>query len=327
MSYTALRMSSTAPQTTVADHPMATILSMLADAVGGLPQGVPPRWRSGIRAALPPHAGQVMEPLFDANAGCFPDCLAAGSALRARTAEEQFQALAATPTALLAEQLEADFNGAVPALWRPVLRQPERWLSRYVGTLRTVWNQFEPVWRRAAPLIERETERIGVAAVRGAIDTLLGGIGPRCRYADGTLYVDDHLPVAFEQGDRPLVLVPLLSGRYASVFSFDMPDVVWFGYPLPGLERLWDGQPVRASTKDALALLLGTVRASILRSAPAGATMAAVAAAAGCSAATASYHCAKLEDGGLIVRRRQGNEVRIQRTARGDALLDLLDTP
>jgi DNA-binding MarR family transcriptional regulator len=39
---------------------------------------------------------------------------------------------------------------------------------------------------------------------------------------------------------------------------------------------------------------------------------------------TATYHCTQLASAGLVVRRRVGREVRIHRTPRGDALVDLL---
>ena len=53
------------------------------------------------------------------------------------------------------------------------------------------------------------------------------------------------------------------------MFTFDRPDLGRVGYPLPGLDLLWSGGTVPAGGAgcDALALIVGPVRASILRTA------------------------------------------------------------
>jgi hypothetical protein len=322
--FTQLRMSVRGTPTTLATHPMATVLSLLADAVGGLPQGLPPPWRSAVRAAVPVNAQDVLRPMFPGGTCIVPDCLAAAGALLAGTAQEQFEYIADASPAVLAEQLAADFGGAVPAVWEPVLRAPERWIGRYVEVLRALWTDFQPVWQRAGALIDRETERVGAAVLRGALELVLTRVSPRCRYADGVLYVQDTLASAYVQQERPLVLVPTISGADASVFSFDRPDLVWIGYPLPGLGRLWANAPSPPPAEDALTLLLGAARAAILRYAAAGTTMGTIATVAGCSRATATYHCAQLEASGLVLRQRDGSQVRVRRTVRGDELIDLL---
>ena len=264
--FTELRMAPGPLQTTVASHPMGTMLSLAADAIGGRSQGLPPHWRSAVRAALPASGGDVLGPLFHPGSASFPDCLAAHGPLGGGRAEDELGRLAATEPALLVEQLEAEFSGTVPAHWMPAVRAPRQWLHTYVAVFRALWTSFQPIWRMARPLLDREADRVGAAVVRGVLDLLLAQVSPRCRYEDGVLYVSDRQPAVFEQGSRPLVLAPLISGSSASVFSFDLPDVVWIGYPLPGIRQLWTGEGGAPVPDDALRLLLGPVRAAILRS-------------------------------------------------------------
>ena len=91
---------------------------------------------------------------------------------------------------------------------------------------------------------------------------------------------------------------------------------------MPGLERLGAG-PVPAAT-DSLSLLLGPIRAAILRALDCPNSMGGLAEHLDAGPSTATYHCIQLASAGLVVRQRLGREVRIQRTPRGDALVDLL---
>jgi DNA-binding MarR family transcriptional regulator len=98
---------------------------------------------------------------------------------------------------------------------------------------------------------------------------------------------------------------------------------VWIGYPLPGVGRLWDDAPQRPAA-DRLAVVLGSLRATILRSAGRPLTMSELAAVLCCSPANATHHCRPLVEAGLLERRRHGKNVLIIRTETGDAFTDLL---
>jgi hypothetical protein len=322
---TQLRLSSTPAVTTLAAHPMATLLSLLADGVGIRPQGLPPQWRAAVRSALPAGAHQLVEPMFHPASASFPDSLAAATGAGfGRPAEEQIEWVADTAAKTLLAELEADHHGQIPPLWRPVAAAPKQWIGRYVAMLRSLWAEFRPVWRQAEPWLQREAERVGSAVVTGTLPTVLSRLNPRFRYADGVLYLPDLQPAMFTQDNRPLTLVPLVSGLSASVFNAESADRVWIGYPLPGLGRLWSDEPAPPKPGDPLLPLLGAARASILRGLVHPEPMSGVARLAGCSPATATYHCQQLEAAGLVSRQRVGNQVQVRRTTRGDALVDLL---
>lgn len=324
MSATQLRLSSVAVPTSLVAHPMATLLSLLADGVGIRPQGMPPQWRQTVRSWLPTGTRQLVAPMFHPASASFPDSLAAAGVGFGRPTEEQIECIADTAAETLLAELEADYHGQIPPQWRPVAAAPKRWLDRYVSVLRSLWAEFQPMWRRAEPWFQREAERIGSAVVTGALPTVLTRLNPRWRYVDGVLFLPDLQPTVFEQQGRPLALVPLVSGLSASVFNVESPDRIWIGYPLPGLGRLWSDEPAPPKPDDPLVLLLGTARAAILRGLLHPAPMSEVARLAGCSPATATYHCGQMEAAGLVTRQRIGNQVQVRRTTRGEALLDLL---
>lgn len=305
----------------VAPAPMASLISLVVDALGGPRQGIAPDWIRTIRRALPGDAARAVTPMFDRTRALLPACLTPlgidGSPVR-----EQLQRVADLTPDALAQGVEQLGPGDPPLPWRGALRRPRYWLNLYARVLNAAWQAYGPIWQQSTALRTREAERIGGAVVTGNFDVLLSGLSTRARYSDQTLYLSDRHPYRVELGDRPVVLVPLVSGTSASVFNLDEPDNVWLGYPVPGLQRLGVG-PVPSST-DSLSLLIGPIRAAILRALDRPTSMGRLADHLDAGPSTATYHCIQLASAGLVVRQRVGREVRIQRTPRGDALVDLL---
>ena len=159
----------------------------------------------------------------------------------------------------------------------------------------------------------------------GGLDVLFSGLSSRVRYADQTLYLSDRHPYRVELQDRPIVLVPLIR-LAASIFNLDEPERAWLGYPVPGLDRLGSASASAepSTADDTLTLLIGPIRAAILRALDRPNSMGGLADQVAAGASTATYHCIQLASAGLVLRRRVGREVHIQRTPRGDALVDLL---
>lgn len=330
--YTTLRLGPLADvQVLVRRHPGATMMSLLADVVGGRDQGVPGEWRRIVRESLPAGAPGLVRPLFAPSSSLVPDSLTLTSDLHDTGFEDALARLADLGTDVLLGELERDFGGRLPALWRPVVDRPAEFLAGYTSLLRALWTVFEPIWQRADGLLGRETEKIGTAVVSGTLDPILAGISPRARFAADTLLLPDPHPEAFELAGRRLVLVPIASGSGASAFSVDREDLVWIGYPLPGLGLL---SRVRgraavptesvAPGGDALSLVLGPVRAAILRHSGHGTSAGELADRVGVSPAGLSYHISQLVAAGLLRRDRQGRRVRLTRSERGAALMDLL---
>jgi hypothetical protein len=319
-----LRLGSPAElRPSVAVMPLATALSLVADAVAGRPQGVPPGWRQLVRGGLPADAAVVLAPLFRPGTSVLPDCLTPSVLVGDQDVDEHLDRVVAAAADRLDREVEQLYGPSPPAVWRAVLAGRARWVGRYALVLRAAWGAFRPVWRRAERLIDREIGRVGTAAVRGALDGVLTGLGQCWRYADGVLSVPDPEPTTIELAGRRLVLVPSVSGAGAALLG-DTPDLVWLGYPPPGLAALYQDADAVLSGPDLLDTVLGPLRARILRAAGPVPSMGQLAGVLNCPRATVTYHCTQLVRARLLERHRRGKQVHIRRTPRGEALLDLL---
>ncbi|MGI5484966.1 winged helix-turn-helix domain-containing protein [Streptomyces lavendofoliae] len=315
----------------VSRHPGATLFSVLKDVFGGHAHGVPALWRDTVRRALPPRAAAAVGPVLGSRACWIPDRLALLHDLGASDMRTLEGELAAADPALLAEEVAAFHSaGPTPSAWRPLLDDPVAFLAAYRHVVGAAAAAFAPLWRRADALIGREAERIGLAAVTGGLDGLLTGLDSEVRYADGTLELPHSCPSHLtDLGRRPLVLVPLASGYTASMYGADRDDAFWIGYAVPGLGRIAGRRDEKgeAAAPDALSLVLGPVRAQILRALPRRPTVSEVAHDVHVGVSTATYHCSQLETAGLLHRERHGRQVHLHPTERGTALTELLAAP
>lgn len=306
--------------------PVPTVVSLLCDALGGPRQGVAREWTRLVRAAVPATAVLALRPIVERSTVLLPDCLSPVG-VGDQAFPTQLERIADTPPEQLLRGVAELFDGVPPPAWQLAMARPRRWLGQYVTALAAAWRAYAPVWRHLTGSRARETGRVGIAAVSGGLDVLLADISPRARFDADTLYLPGRGPRHVPLADRRLLLVPLASGTTASVFSLDAPDRVWIGYPLPGLDRRPAGDLVDAGTAaryDALATVVGPVRAAMLRALRQPMTMGALARRLNARPSTVTYHSEQLASAGLVVRRRGGREVRIERTARGDAVVDLL---
>jgi DNA-binding transcriptional ArsR family regulator len=188
-----------------------------------------------------------------------------------------------------------------------------------------IWAVAAPRWQAAGPLLDREIRRVGTAAVRGGMAALLNSLHPGLSYRDGTFAFASPCDPCYtlgtvgSVGPRRLVLLPMIAGRRALLFSFERPDVCYIGYPLP------PHRPGAQATADsALATILGPVRAAILQALRQSLTVGDLAASVHCAPTTATYHLHQLAAAGLITRQKSGPSVWASRTARGNELVDLL---
>ncbi|WP_150477642.1 helix-turn-helix domain-containing protein [Streptomyces alboniger] len=312
----------------VSRHPGATLFSLLKDIFGGHSHGVPRLWRDAVRRVLPADAAAVVGPLLRSRACWIPDRLALVHDLDASDMNALLEELAGIDPALVAAEVAAFHSvGSTPPEWRTLLDQPVSFLAAYRSVASAAWHAFAPLWREADLLMGREAERVGVAAVTGGLDGLLAGLDADVRYRAGALQLPHPCPTHLaDLGGRPLVLVPLASGYTARMYSADRDDALWIAYPVPGLGRIAGrhGGAEQKTGTNALSLVLGPVRARILRHVPHRPAVGDLARQLHIGVSTVTYHCQQLEATGLLQRVRHGREVRLHPTERGTALTHLL---
>jgi hypothetical protein len=232
---------------------------------------------------------------------------------------EQIERMHDAPDELLLDDLRRIYGSALPRAWRPAAEHPRMWFDSLALATGHTFDAVAASWHAAAPAIDREIQRVGTALVRGGHDVLLNSLHPRLHYARGMLNFDIRLRRMVGLGGRRLVLVPMIGDSHAMLAGFELPGVAYIGYHVPGhtVSR-------RGGNGDALALLLGPLRARALRLLARPMSAGALASALDCAANTATYHCNHLEAARLVVRERRGQSVWISRTSRGHELVDLM---
>ena len=300
--------------------PQQSVIGLLYQAASGQSLGAPAGLLAAIRAELRPASRFAAQSFASRGPVLIPECSAPISPLVDSSVAEQADRLRETPAEELSDLLQAGYDGCrFPPCWEAAGNEPRRWLNSMADASLDTWTVIEPRWRAAGRLFDHEVRRVGIAAVRGGMAALLNSLHPRISYADGmvTFAFPDHRRVTL--GRRRLVLVPMIAGRDSVVASFERPDVCCIGYPVrqprPGTQTM---------ASNALAMILGPLRAAILRALRGPLTVGDLAAAVHCAPTTATYHLHQLAAAGMITRERRGPNVRVSRTARGDELVDLL---
>ncbi len=302
----------------VAVDPSATLLSVVADLLGGPPQRIPAHCRARLLPAELAGDRARAGWLFRSPLVTVPDCLSPAPNRGEVSGRGFLERTGGVDGDLLLAELEADLAGRpAPKVLGPVIDQPARFLAGFARVTAHAWGFVEESWRRRRRRLSREVERIGTAAVTGTLGAGLSLLGPRIKQVGGSLLLPDPRGETIDLAGRTLILVPLISGGSASLLNVDQDDHVWIGYSLR------DCGPTDCPESPA-DLVLGAARAQILRSADGYLTMSEVAALIGSTGGSATYHCKQLESAGLISRHRVGGSVRVHRTLRGDEILDLL---
>lgn len=303
--------------------PYLSVLALTTDALGRH-RGAPESWRRRIRSAVSPAQAGAVWPLVAPGHSVTPDCVSPIDPVLETSVDDQIERLRDLSADDLLADLDEVFGDDPPAHWRAVARRPRQWLCAYAEAMDAVWSVAQPVWNAARPLLDREVARVGTAAVRGWMDTVLSDLNPGSRFEDGVLKIRDPEPAGFELAGRPLALVPMVSGGDALICSLDRPDAVWLGYPVPGVGRLFDDMPP-AEREDALTLLLGPVRAQVLAAVTRPITMGRLANRTRLAPSALTYHCERLSAVGLIRRERHGREIHVMLTPRAERLTELFD--
>jgi len=325
--FVSLRLNDPAnAQVEVALAPWASALAVLTSVVAGGDRAIVAPLRRRVSAGLSRSSVAAISPIVRPGYSVAPDCVAPLESVTGGSFAGGLEYLRAMDGDELIADLVRQFGDAEPpAHWRPVFRRPKAWLLAFAQAMDETWTQFQPCWRAMRPLTEREAARIEMASMSGALGVVLTSMHPGSELSGDTLRLPDPEPADFELGDRKLVLAPMISGRPAGYLgNFDLPDQIWIGYNLPGHQRAVAGLGHKIDNQaDPLAILLGTVRAALLRSLDSPATMGLLARAVSCTPSQLTYHCDRLVAAGLIERQRRGRAILVTRTDRANDLLDL----
>ncbi|AJF67329.1 ArsR/SmtB family transcription factor [Streptomyces vietnamensis] len=239
--------------------------------------------------------------------------------------EDEIAAVRETDPALVLDDFEralAETPGAADTPeGRRLLADPAGAVLRLADLLKAAYEALiAPEWPRLRALLEADVAYHSRRLAEGGLERLLGELHPAFDWAAETATLRVDYP---GEHDRPLdgqglVLMPSVFTWPDVVSGFDPPWQPTVVYPARGIGGLWS-EP-RDRTPDALARLLGPVRADVLcaLAEPMGTT--ALAHLLGRAPSSVSSHLAVLRDAGLLTSRRYGHQVLYERTPLGIAV-------
>ena len=312
----------TQTQIRVAVTPLPSVLALVADTLGHRPSGVPSAWRRALAPVLGRSELAAFEPVCDIRGPILPDCALPLPDEGVSNGDDALELIAGTDPDVLIDQLARDYGSSLPPAWRAVEPRPRDWLRSYERALSRATGAIAPIWIASTALLEREVERLGVAAVNGSIRELLATLHPGFRLDGDVLSVPRRAEgdAYCEVSSQGLVLVPIVAGRLSRLVARTESGVTHLGYPLPGLERLLSGD---ATSPEGLAVLIGPARARLLHALDRPTHAGALADVLQAVPSAVTHHLGVLEAAGLIYRQRDGKHVVVTRTARATALLAL----
>ena len=234
--------------------------------------------------------------------------------------EPELERVAATPPAQVVAEIRQRYPDRPPEAARPLVDDPVAALQELVGQMRSMWEAvLAPRWGTISSFLEAEiaarARALATVGSRAAFDDL----HPTVRWTDGCLTVEraEHGPAEVELAGRGLLLVP---SAFTWPRVWPRTDPPWqpaLVYPPAGLGDLWDPAGPGGG---ALAALIGTRRAQVLRELDRPAATLDIAARLHVSPGGISEHLTVLRRAGMITRRREGRRVVYARTQVGDAL-------
>lgn len=246
--------------------------------------------------------------------GWMPDFMGRPPRPGETTFQSEISRLRATdPDVATADLRQACGAGALPA--DAQVSDP----AEAVGDLLTwVWQHaVEADWPRRSRLLQADIVARTNTLSRDGLGAALNDLNPRIRWlGDGRLEINTTRRPTRHLDGATLCFIP--TSTSTGWVAWDLPSAYAIVYPARGLL----GQSHAAGPRDAVAALLGSRRAELLRALSAPISTSQLHAQTGGAISSVSEHLHVLLDTGLVHRRRSGRNVLYYRSGLGDALLD-----
>lgn len=304
-------------------------LSVRAGACPDQPEWIR-KWWHDVRATVPTASMSLLAEATPRR-GFIPEFLLPSPTTGVRCLDDELHALVNSSATLVRSELMAVAAGApnygVPAAAMPLSmkildQQGEQgYLAALAEQMQRYWKlAMEPNWPSLRRSLDRELRYRGRILAEEGATAALERLHNRVAWRDGLVVV--------ERPGQPHSSISATALRCtASVFLHQ--DVITgamsdgtcqIHYAVRGVGAAWEQSQATAS--DALAALLGGVRAALLADLEQPTITSDLARQHGLSASTVSYHLGVLFRAGLLERDRDGKEVHYHRSAIGNALID-----
>jgi DNA-binding transcriptional ArsR family regulator len=256
----------------------------------------------------------------------FPDFLTPTSEAALGDIERELDEVRETPEERVRSEIERTLSTSPLSTARPLTPSVERQLrapdaaSRLADQLALVWEALvAPSWQRIRDVLERDVLHRTRALARGGLKALFGDLAPLIALDEPELHIDCCGVDAIQVLDgRGLLLRPSAFIWPYVATSFDERQPAEVMYPARGVASLFS-EPRHHD--GALAALIGSTRAQVLKTLDEPLHTSGLARAFGRSPGNIADHLKALRDSGLVAGARVGRNVVYSRTPLGDALL------
>lgn len=308
-------------------HPLGEVVEAV-DVLNG------PTWRQTPFAAWSTEARAALERLELAplralmgNGLHVPDFLAPPPQRPSPTFSDQLNAVRTTDRKLVRREVEGLLcmnEGHPEDGVTPFLHAPDAALDRLVETLSACWEGvLAPYWQRIRATLEADLAQRALRLASDGPGELLSDLHPGLTFRAGVLEIASRRTDAdVALSGRGLVLVPSVFRWHTPGWTFAEPWRPMIVYPARGAFRLWQE---RHAAEDAVKILLGHGRAVLLRGLTVPTTTGELAHRLGVTPSAVSQQVSDLRRAGLVADRRAGRLVHHTLSARGEALLRLLE--
>lgn len=297
-------------------------LLMLRDADPPWPYA---EWASSARTFLRGPKVAALAPVLGA-VPCVPDCLMPAPERPCESPEDELERVAHADERSIREGFRAQFGDRVPADLDAFVSTPGRAAGAFAEALHAFWQEaIAPDWPAMRALLEQEVLVRARAVASSGGEGLFVTLHPRIRWERPFLELDKPQYDFDRVGDgRGLVIIPLVFGRAALLFSATPGQQFAISYTPRGVGTIWSADTRPHLERTRLERLLGDGRAAVLGEVAEPRTTADLAARLGLAASTVSHHLAVLRDADLVSRRRLGHRVFYELNDTGRALVALL---
>jgi DNA-binding transcriptional ArsR family regulator len=302
--------------------PMVNLVGALVVGTGRVRvPGLPDGWvtQAGTLVRADPTLSALVHLMAESR--WIPDLVAMPPRGMETTIDDELAALRATPDEIALNHLR------VSAAWRgpqrrdrplPAALTDSAVAGRLVDAFELFWQTaLAPHWPRLRAGLERDViRRAGLLSTYGWARALDGLLPDLRWHPDGRIELARMPGPSHRLVSADLLFVP--SAFAGGWLGLDPPRAYALVYRATGLGEFW---PEEASASpDALDLLIGRTRASLLRALERPASTTQLVAQHRLSLGTVGDHLMVLRQAGLVTRARSGRSVLYHRTALGDAL-------
>jgi len=113
--------------------------------------------------------------------------------------------------AAFCDDMELQYGGRPPERWQSALVRPRAFFDAYVRDCAVVWSAMRSRLGDPQPILDREAERVGTAAGRGALPEMLASMLPGARLRGRQLVLPARRDKRLAIGSDGLVIVPMLA--------------------------------------------------------------------------------------------------------------------